>query len=384
MPSDKMRRRLLGLRILFVVLLLAMIFNLAVIMLAHSNNFKKLADTTQFYENLVPAHRGAIMSSDTYDTAEILAQSATIYDAYIDRSKFAQELLDIYETEQEIYAAAISPDFLVKMKYKFKGEPLPAAIPFDLGVTVTKLIRSLAKNLEIEETVILEKLQLGETVNETLSNGETISTFFPYDIEFLTTEKVYNALNILQNKGLGGVLLKADVPKQTVDEINALLQRIGENYDNDGTAEGRRYTIGSVNFRETSTRYYPKSTLAAPVIGFLTAGDSFGVEKTYNDYLEGKDGLTITAKDANGNEMYYRNSERIPAVDGNDVYLTIDTTVQSIMEKQLKTMCDTYEVANYGSAIMMNVKTGAIIAMASYPSIDLNNPYKLATTDYLK
>jgi stage V sporulation protein D (sporulation-specific penicillin-binding protein) len=415
MPDKSTKSKLLFLKIFFVGLLIVLIFRLAVIMLLQSDKFKKVADQTQFYEKVLTAHRGTIYSSDVYsDSADILAQSATNYDVFIDPSNFAHEIINIYENEVAKYQSALSPGYFTKVKYSYNSDetadlfdkikwtlkPMAPPLPtkFNLSEEVKQLIESLAINLNVSEQYIIEKMYLGEVVTETeIVDGEEIKKdiFTPYDFEYLTTERILrcfkttkdevgNVVSVgLEDKGRGGITLKTDVEKRVIDEISAAIKKIGDTDDNDGENDSL-YSIGSINWTETSTRYYPKSTLAAPVIGFMTADNAYGVELTYDSYLKGKDGLTITAKDANGKEMFYRDSERIPAVDGNDVYLTIDSTVQAVMEKYLKEMCDTYEVANRGSAIMMNVKDGSIIAMATYPSFDLNEPYKLVTTDYLK
>lgn len=129
-------------------------------------------------------------------------------------------------------------------------------------------------------------------------------------------------------------------------------------------------------YTETDTkRYYPQSDLAAAVIGFTNfEGDGiYGVESYYNDYLKGVDGKIISAKDAKGNEMPYKNNKIYDAQDGNSVYLTLDMTLQYYVEKYLEKAVVENNVQNRACAIMMNVNTGAVLAMASTPGFDLND-----------
>ena len=122
-------------------------------------------------------------------------------------------------------------------------------------------------------------------------------------------------------------------------------------------------------------RYYPQGELAAAVIGFTNyEGDGvYGVESYYNDYLKGVDGKITSATDANGNEMPYKNDKIYSAQDGNSVYLTLDMTLQHFAEKYLEQAIEENNVQNRGCAIIMNVNSGAVLAMASTPGFNLND-----------
>lgn len=129
-------------------------------------------------------------------------------------------------------------------------------------------------------------------------------------------------------------------------------------------------------FRELDTkRYYPQGELAAAVIGFTNYdGDGiYGVESKYNDYLKGVDGKVISAVDAFQNEMPYKNDKIYDAQDGNSLYLTLDMTLQYYAEKYLEQQVEAHDVQNRACAIIMNVNTGAILAMASTPGFNLND-----------
>lgn len=134
--------------------------------------------------------------------------------------------------------------------------------------------------------------------------------------------------------------------------------------------------LGRLIFDELDTkRYYPQGELAAAVIGFTNFdGDGvYGVESYYNDYLKGVDGKVISAVDAFQNEMPYKNDKIYESQDGSSLYLTLDMTLQYYAEKYLEQQVEAHDVQNRACAIMMNVNTGAILAMASTPGFDLND-----------
>lgn len=156
-------------------------------------------------------------------------------------------------------------------------------------------------------------------------------------------------------------VLKTQVEKPVADSIIAFTD------END---------INSIQIEEDTKRYYPQNELAASVIGFTNADGAgqYGLEYQYDEYLSGVDGKVISAKDANGNEMPYRYSKNYEAQDGNSLYLTIDRTLQYSLEKNLEEMVSQFEIEDRGCGILMNAKTGAILAMATAPGFDLNNP----------
>ncbi|MBO5938599.1 MAG: PASTA domain-containing protein [Clostridia bacterium] len=128
-----------------------------------------------------------------------------------------------------------------------------------------------------------------------------------------------------------------------------------------------------------STRYYPGKTLAAHMLGF-TSQDGvglYGLEYQYDEYLKGVDGYYIKARDSYGNEMPNDYSSYIKAIDGYNLTTTIDTTVQSFLEEQLEATVLDHEAANRACGIVIDVKTGGILAMATSSPFDLNDPWGL-------
>ena len=123
-----------------------------------------------------------------------------------------------------------------------------------------------------------------------------------------------------------------------------------------------------------SKRYYPYSSLAANVVGFVNSENQGGVglEAKYNSALEGTAGLTVSAKDNAGNDMLYQYEQYYDAQDGQSLVLTIDVEVQSYLEKGIESMLEKFDAANGATGIVMDVNSGAILGMASYPNYDSN------------
>ena len=130
-----------------------------------------------------------------------------------------------------------------------------------------------------------------------------------------------------------------------------------------------------------STRYYPYGSLASHVLGFTSSdGDGlYGIEYQYNEYLSGIDGYYIKARDSYGREMPLDYASYIEAIDGYNVESTIDATIQGFLEEQIALTVEEHAATNRACGIVMDVKTGAILAMATSSSFDLNDPWKLDT-----
>lgn len=126
-------------------------------------------------------------------------------------------------------------------------------------------------------------------------------------------------------------------------------------------------------------RYYPKDNLASHAIGFTNSDGVgvYGLEAYYNNVLEGESGRYISAQDANSNDMDYKYESFIEAEDGYDIISTIDTYIQYELEKQLAATLRENKAANRVTGAVMNVKTGEILAMATAPDFNLNDPYVL-------
>lgn len=200
-----------------------------------------------------------------------------------------------------------------------------------------------------------------QSFNENDSDKKDITVDFLAETLDLDEKTILDKMSNLDSQYQ---VLKTKVEKPVVDEINEFLT---EN------------EISSISTEEDTKRYYPQNDLAASVIGFTNYDGEgwYGIEAYYDDELSGVDGKVISAQDGRQNEMPYRNEKLYEAQDGNSLVLTIDTTLQYYLEKNLEEMYNKYELDNRACGIIMNVNTGAILAMATCPSFDLNNPSEI-------
>ncbi len=152
------------------------------------------------------------------------------------------------------------------------------------------------------------------------------------------------------------------------DEADAVRAFITENH-----------LTGGIFVMPTTKRYYPKHSLAAQVIGWVNFNNdgkgAYGMEAVYEEDLAGETGRVVTAKNGKGTEMLYRFEEYYDAMDGNDLTITIDSTIQYFCERILEKGVEMFEVQDGGFAIAMDPKTGAILAWANSPTYDLNDPW---------
>ena len=141
-----------------------------------------------------------------------------------------------------------------------------------------------------------------------------------------------------------------------------------------------------IYLQATHTRYYPYSSLASHVLGFIGSDGAglYGLELSYNTLLKGTNGRYITARDAQGNEMPYEYKEYIEPEDGYHLNTTIDVFVQAALEEQLKATYIESNAKNRAAGIVMNVNTGAVLGMAVYPDFNLNDPWVLDDQSLLK
>lgn len=260
---------------------------------------------------------------------------------------------------------------------------------FNISVIKSEYYRSKANNQQLSSfTINANRGTIYDSTGKVMAQSSTVWDIImsPGDINDYNADKAeeickavaeicdvdYDKLiEACKNTNNRYYTVKRKVDKETADAINQY--RI----DNE-------LAIYSVYTIENTKREYPNSTLASSVIGFTNFdGDGvYGVEASYDEYLQGVDGKIVTARDANGNPMPYEYETRYEAQDGNSVYLTIDTVLQHYLEKNLENTLTQQNVQNRACGIIMNVNTGAILAMATAPGYDLNNPAVL--TDYFQ
>ena len=148
--------------------------------------------------------------------------------------------------------------------------------------------------------------------------------------------------------------------------------------------EQNNITTG-INIDEDTKRFYPYSNLASQIIGFCGSDNQGldGIEAKYDSELKGKQGSIQRHTDAKGGEIGKEGENYVSAIDGNDLVLTVDFTIQSIAEKYLQEACIDNVCTDGGNIVIMNPQNGDILAMATYPSYNLNTPYE-AYTEELK
>lgn len=187
------------------------------------------------------------------------------------------------------------------------------------------------------------------------------------------------------SRGLSNILGVAyeDVYKQTT-YTRYLDRTIAKNVMDEKADEVRKFIDDNgyhnmIYLQATSTRYYPNSELGSSVIGFTNAdGDGiYGLESQYEEILAGTDGYYVTARDSYGNEMPYEYESYIPAQNGGNLTTTIDAYIQKALEEQLVATVNECGAQNRACGIVVDVETGAILAMATVPGFDLNDPWTL-------
>ena len=219
----------------------------------------------------------------------------------------------------------------------------------------------------------------GENVLAVSASVETV-TINPGNIKKEDKEKVARALSDIFSLDYETVLKKVNKNSS----IETIVKKVGkEETDKLRIWMEENNIVTGINIDEDTKRYYPYSNLASNVIGF-TGSDNQGlegIEAKYDDVLRGETGKILKLTDATGSDLGTEGEDYIEAVDGDDLILSIDMTIQSIAEKYLTEACIDNVCTDGGNILIANPKTGDILAMASYPNYDLNNPYKINNED---
>ena len=301
----------------------AVIHSLYRIQIVDGETYRQEAAEQQLKDITIKAARGEI-----YDTSGItLASTSVVWDIWADPS---------YSTV--LYDTTGKGDDAVRT--------LDPGICAEVSRELTlRLLSGDGENLDAVDTSSEAYQQQYQTVYDALS-------------------KVDSSYAVLASKVNNAVKLSVE---KYVSEFNKAHKR-----PDDGSRKGRI----SVSASRNSQRNYPYGAFAAAVLGF-TDGEgvgTYGLEKSYQSTLAGVDGRTITLKNAVGNAIADQNATTFAAKDGSNLVLSLDVNVQEIVERYLNEAIAANTVENRGCAIVMNVKTGAILAMASKPDFDPNNP----------
>ncbi len=204
------------------------------------------------------------------------------------------------------------------------------------------------------------------------------------DIKKAEKEKGINFTKII-SEGLSSILgLSKSSLEEKIKNTNVLDVTVKKNASEDEYKNALNFAIDNsleslIFFEAQSSRYYPEQTLAAHVLGFSGSDNQglYGLEYYYDKYLSGTDGYYLYAKDANGNALSTEYTTYVPPTDGCSLVTTIDSYVQAELESQLEQAVNNHNVTGRATGIVMDINTGAILAMATSSPFDPNNPYIL-------
>ncbi|MBO7475209.1 MAG: PASTA domain-containing protein [Ruminococcus sp.] len=315
-PSKAMKfRTKFVMTAVFSVLFVSVAANFFKISVLDNKTYQDMANNQHFASMAVSAHRGSIYDSK----GVVFAKSATVYTVFVDPKQFNADVKSLQSRIDKRNLDKASGKYVPK--FDEEGNELDV-LPASAEEFVAKATEFISIKLEIAQSKFTSAINAEGQYRE----------------------------------------LKGKVEKATVDEINEFFDSMG---------------FISIGYNEDTKRYYPQDDLAASVVGYTNGNVYYGIEASYNKYLSGVDGRTISAKDSHGNALPYKYSKTYDPQDGSDVYLTIDREIQYILEKYLKEMTEENYVKNRSCAILMNPKTGAILGMAQYPSFNLNDPREL-------
>ena len=214
----------------------------------------------------------------------------------------------------------------------------------------------------------------GKTILAVSSTVNTV-TVNPTNISSENKEKVAEALSNIFELDYETVLKKVN-KKTSIETIVRKVEK--EKADELRVWMAANNIETGINIDEDTKRYYPYNSLASQVIGFCGSDNQGldGIEAIYEEELQGEKGRITKVTDANGGEIENEGENYTSAIDGNDLVLSIDATIQGIAEKYLEEACIDNVCTDGGNIIVMNPKTGDILAMAGYPDYNLNEPYE--------
>lgn len=237
--------------------------------------------------------------------------------------------------------------------------------------------KAVLEQLTVETNVNPARGLIFDRNNEVLATNKTVWALYlcPQNIE--NPEFISRGVAEILNESYEAILekakktgykyqkIKSDLDKSTADKIRKFID------DNKLTEQ--------IQLNASTKREYPYSTLASHTLGFVNADGIgiYGLEKVYNNILEGTNGKYVTAQNAQGGDMPFQFEEMVEDENGYNLVTTIDMFIQHQLELQLKNASIESGAQNRAAGIVMNPQTGEIYAMAVYPSFDLNSPYTL-------
>ena len=320
-------RTMLVMLVLGVATFTVLFMKLYNLQITQHDHLKALATEQQTDSMVISASRGTIYDKN----GEIMAISYDVENVILDPGG----IQDFVESQEQTIQDAAE-------KAAKEGEPYTAPEVLDQAY----IARGLSRILDVEEETILKHLE--DTSNR----------------YWVAKKKVDSDVADEVRRFINGEIDEEGNQLTTVDANgNTVLISTG----------GRPKRLQGITLLPDTKRLYPFGSLAGNVLGFVNANNvgAYGLEAAYDSVLNGSTGLTSTPINVNGTPLLFSGSEQMfDAEDGSSLVLTLDTNVQYALEKGLKGMLDKYDAANGGTGIVMDVNTGAILAMASYPNYD--------------
>ncbi|MBQ7054325.1 MAG: PASTA domain-containing protein [Oscillospiraceae bacterium] len=250
-----------------------------------------------------------------------------------------------------------------------------------------KKYQSMAIEQQTRDTVITPKRGVIYDRNmKEIAVSATAETVFISPAEMETEEDARTVAKILSET----LELEYDDDLKKTENKKSYYQVIKKKIDIEAATKLREqikeHGVKGIHLAEDTKRYYPYGSFASQVIGFCGDDNTglFGIEMKYENVLKGMPGRVIAAKNARGTDMSFQYEEYHDAQNGQNLVLTIDETIQQVLENHLRTAVIDGKIENRGAGIVYNIKTGEILAMATYGDFDLNAPFEITDPEALK
>ena len=348
--SAKLRHFSFGAAVTLVTLAaLVVIHSLYKIQIQNGATYRQYAAEQQLLDSAIQATRGEI-----YDTSGItLASTSVVWTIWADPS---------YSTA--LYTTTTDQDT------KAETRTIDEAAMKEVCTQITlRLLSGDGESLDSVDTTSAEYQTQYQAVCDALSQNES-------SYQVLAT-KVNNAIKLSIEEYVKTYNKAHSKSGKSAGALEKILGKLGlgQQESDDGIPTVRKGRV-SVSASKGFQRDYPYGRFAAAVLGFCNADGQgvYGLENSYESTLAGVNGRTITLRNAYGNAIADENATTYAAKDGSNLVLSLDVNIQEVVERYLNEAVAANTVENRGCAIVMNVKTGAILAMASKPDFDPNDP----------
>ncbi len=282
-------------------------------------------------------------------------------------ARLAVLMINEYDYYQNEVASQLTTETVVNPErgiiYDTNGNVLATNITTYLCfISPQDIIDAMAPEDKATEIPVFDYTSAEGSTHSGIAMNEAVARFLSDTLDDVTYEFVMEKAAV---KGRRYEVIKKDIDMETAEKIRQFIS--------DNKLTRQIYLVAS------SKRYYPQSTLASHVIGFTNSDGVgiYGLEKSYNNVLEGTSGRYVTAQDAHSQDMPFEYETYVEKEDGANIVTTLDLSIQYELENQLKATMIESKANNRVTGIVMDVNTGGILAMATYPNFDLNNPYQL-------